>query len=82
MADYGLPLKEDTKIPCGIDDRVLVSFLPHTCGRPTATAARRPHGRQARKLAISRRPRVWLFSGWNWVPAMLSLPTIAVTAPP
>ncbi len=40
------------------------------------------HGVQARKLAISLRPSFWLFSGWNWVPAMLSRPIMAVTAPP
>ena len=40
------------------------------------------HGRHRRKLAISARPSVWLFSGWNCVPAMLSRATIAVTRPP
>ena len=41
-----------------------------------------PQGRHFRKLAMSRSPSVWLFSGWNCVPAMLSAPTIAVTGPP
>ncbi len=40
------------------------------------------HGVQPRKLAISFRPSVWLFSGWNCVPAMLSRATMAVTGPP
>ena len=40
------------------------------------------HGCHRRKLAISARPRLWLFSGWNWVPAMLSRATTAVTGPP
>jgi hypothetical protein len=40
------------------------------------------HGFQLRKFVISRRPSCWLFSGWNWVPAMLSRPTRAVTGPP
>ena len=40
------------------------------------------HGRHRRKLAISLRPSVWLFSGWNWVPAMLSRATTAVSGPP
>ena len=40
------------------------------------------HGRHRRKLAISARPSAWLFSGWNWVPAILSRATIAVTGPP
>ncbi len=39
-------------------------------------------GRQDRKLAMSRSPVAWLFSGWNWVPTMLSLPTMAVIGPP
>ena len=39
-------------------------------------------GRQARKLAIRRRPVAWLFSGWNWVPTRLSRATMAVTGPP
>ena len=40
------------------------------------------HGRHLRKLAISLKPSVWLFSGWNCVPAILPRATIAVTAPP
>ena len=40
------------------------------------------HGRHLRKLAISMRPRVWLFSGWNCVPTILSRATTAVTGPP
>ena len=40
------------------------------------------HGRHFRKLAISVRPSVWLFSGWNCVPTILSRATIAVTGPP
>src|SRR5262245_41925622 len=39
-------------------------------------------GDHFRKLERSRKPSVWLFSGWNWVPAMLSIPTIAVSGPP
>src|SRR5262249_22292224 len=40
------------------------------------------HGRHFRKLAISLSPTRWLFSGWNWVPTMVSRPTMAVTGPP
>ena len=40
------------------------------------------HGRHLRKLAISARPSVWLFSGWNCVPTILSRATIAVIGPP
>ena len=40
------------------------------------------HGFHFRKLAISRKPSRWLFSGWNWVPTMVSRPTMAVTGPP
>src|SRR5438477_2097625 len=40
------------------------------------------HGFHFRKLEISASPKRWLFSGWNWVPIAVSLPTIAVTGPP
>jgi hypothetical protein len=40
------------------------------------------HGVHVRKLAISAKPSFWLFSGWNWVPTMLSRATMAVTGPP
>ena len=40
------------------------------------------HGRHLKKLEISRRPIVWLFSGWNWTPTTVSRPTMAVKAPP
>ncbi len=40
------------------------------------------HGVQSRKLAMSFNPSAWLFSGWNWVPKILSRPTQAVSAPP
>ena len=40
------------------------------------------HGFHFRKLAISARPSFWLFSGWNWLPAILSLATNAVIGPP
>ena len=40
------------------------------------------HGAQVRKLPIRARPSVWLFSGWNCVPALLSCATSAVTGPP
>jgi hypothetical protein len=38
------------------------------------------HGFHLRKFSISFSPSVWLFSGWNCVPNMLSRPTQAVTA--
>ncbi len=40
------------------------------------------HGVHLIKLRIRVSPRVWLFSGWNWVPATLSRATMAVTGPP
>ena len=40
------------------------------------------HGRHLRKLAISARPSAWLFSGWNWVPAMFPRPINAAIGPP
>ena len=51
------------------------AILEVDCGK-------KDHGRHFRKLPISPRPRVWLFSGWNCVPKMLSRATIAVTGPP
>ncbi len=50
-----------------------------------ANAPERPginHGFHLRKFAISASPSFWLFSGWNWVPTILSRPTMAVTGPP
>ena len=46
-----------------------------------AVASAGPQGRQARKLASRRRPVAWLFSGWNWTPAMLSRATAAASGP-
>ena len=40
------------------------------------------HGRHRRKLASSRKPAAWIYSGWNCAPATLPRATIAVTAPP
>ncbi|MDT4878969.1 hypothetical protein FQZ97_1146070 [compost metagenome] len=40
------------------------------------------HGVHLKKFSISCRPSAWLFSGWNWVPKILSRPTQAVTVPP
>ncbi len=40
------------------------------------------HGFHFKKFEISASPKRWLFSGWNWVPIAVSLPTIAVTGPP
>ena len=39
-------------------------------------------GVHPRKFSMSARPSDWLFSGWNWVPKMLSRPTMAVIGPP
>ena len=43
---------------------------------------KKDHGFQRRKFARSARPSFWLFSGWNWVPAMLARAIIAVSGPP
>ena len=40
------------------------------------------HGFHFKKFEIRASPKRWLFSGWNWVPIAVSLPTIAVTGPP
>ena len=51
------------------------AFLEVDCGE-------KDQGFHLRKLAISLRPSLWLFSGWNCVPAMLPRATMAVTGPP
>ena len=40
------------------------------------------HGVHLRKLAMSDKPSAWLFSGWNWVPAMLPRAISAAMGPP
>ena len=55
---------------------------PHAFAVLEVDGGKKDHGRHFRKLAISLRPSVWLFSGWNCVPTMLSRATIAVTGPP
>jgi hypothetical protein len=55
------------------------------CLQPSCNPAQQkavPQGLHFRKLAISRSPSVWLFSGWNCVPATFPVATIAVTEPP
>jgi hypothetical protein len=44
--------------------------------------AKKNHGFHFKKFEIRANPKRWLFSGWNWVPIAVSLPTIAVTGPP
>src|SRR5262245_6184172 len=52
-------------------------------GKENHVSSRLPlQGFHCRKLAMSARPRRWLFSGWNWVPAKESRATTAVTGPP
>ena len=53
--------------------------LVEDLARPLSAIA---HGDQVRKFASSLRPSVWLFSGWNCVPAMLPSAIMAVTGPP
>jgi len=42
----------------------------------------RNYGFHCRKFAINRRPAACDFSGWNWVPMIVSRPTMAVISPP
>ena len=55
---------------------------PHALAVLEIDRGKQDHGRHLRKLAMRARPSVWLFSGWNCVPAMLPRATIAVTGPP
>ena len=69
----------------GVEDRRLLHVAAHEAHAFAVLQVDRgeqDHGRHFRKLAISARPRVWLFSGWNCVPATLSRATIAVIGPP
>src|SRR5579862_413623 len=71
-------LAQIVEIGAGILRQVLDRDL---AGRP-GYASLAAHGRHARKLAISRSPAIWLFSGWNCVPTRLSRPTRAAMGPP
>ena len=62
--------------------RHVTLFQAHADAVLEIDCRKQDHGDQARKFAISRSPSRWLFSGWNWVPTMVSRPTMAVTAPP
>ena len=46
------------------------------------TIARQTSRLPLQEIGDQRKPRRWLFSGWNWVPTMVSRPTMAVTGPP
>ena len=55
---------------------------PHAGAVLEIDGGKQDHGVHFRKLPISCSPSRWLFSGWNWVPTMVSRPTMAVTGPP
>src|SRR5205807_743040 len=59
--------------------RHVALFEPHALAVLQVDRREEDHGVHFRKFAISRKPSRWLFSGWNWVPTMVSRPTIAVT---
>src|SRR5438270_12506910 len=67
-------LAEVVEIGAGIAGQALDPHL--------AEHLRLAHGRHRKKLAISRSPACWLFSGWNWVPTRLPCPTAATSGPP
>ena len=60
----------------------VASHEAHACAALEIDRRNEDHGCHRRKLAISASPSFWLFSGWNWVPIMLSRPTIATIGPP
>src|SRR5690242_1463640 len=55
---------------------------PNAAATFQVDGGKQDHGRHLRKFASRPSPKAWLFSGWNWVPAMLSRATMAVRAPP
>ena len=62
--------------------RHVALFEPHALAVLQIDRGKEDHGFHFRKFEISARPKRWLFSGWNWVPTAVSLPTMAVTGPP
>src|SRR6185312_6499818 len=69
----------------GIEDGSLFhqpALQPHALAVLEIDGGEDDHGDQERKLASSRRPTAWLFSGWNCVPTILARPTAAVTGLP
>ena len=62
--------------------RHIALFKPNSDTILDINGRKQDHGAHCRKLAISANPSRWLFSGWNWVPAKVSRPTIAVIGPP
>ena len=61
--------------------RHLALAEPHALPVFQVDGREQDHGFHLRKLAISASPSFWLFSGWNWLPATLSLATNAVIGP-
>ena len=89
--DHMQPLEALAGKACGLgggivveDDRLVHAPLDEAHAAPLLQVNRRKqdHGRHRKKFAMRARPSRWLFSGWNWVPAMLSRLTSAVTGPP
>ena len=66
----------------GARARHVALLQPHAGAVLQVDGGKQDHGVHFRKLAISASPSRWLFSGWNWVPTIVSRPTIAVTGPP
>ena len=69
----------------GVEHRGLVHLAlaqPHAHPVLEVYGGEQDHGFHLRKLAMRARPSFWLFSGWNWLPAMLSCARNAVTSPP
>ena len=62
--------------------RHVALLQPHAGAVLEVDGRKQDHGVHFRKLPISANPSRWLFSGWNWVPTMVSRPTMAVTGPP
>ncbi len=62
--------------------RHVALLQPHGFAVFQVDRGKKDHGFQRRKFVSNASPSFWLFSGWNWVPAMLARATIAVSGPP
>ena len=68
-------VEDGRAVHVALDEADALAFLEIDCRKQN-------HGRHLRKLAMSARPSLWLFSGWNWTPTRLSRATAAVSGDP
>lgn len=79
VVTFLLPLSAGVAGPDQVPEGAPYGAFRRGSGCRGAQVAR--HGFQRRKFAISLRPVVCDFSGWNCVPMIVSRPTMAVMGP-